>query len=272
MGKYENNTPVKKKRTPREKPASNNKKLIVLIVILSLILAALLAIFVVPQLLFRLSGGESDFEETSSESAEATEETATQVIYSAEDALVFPYALENGKLEIEDLFPYSGINPDGEYQDVTNVVAIVLKNTSDQYLDEAVITATLQNGEECVLHVTDVPAGKKVMTFASGNEVLSPDGFFIDIACNASFSVEETWDHLSVSVVDTTVTLQNNSDVDLTNIGVYCHDVFDESYFSGITYKHMITELPANQSTSIDITESLLGVIEVVRIDTNTLK
>ena len=267
MGKYASETPAKKKPKVR-KP----QKGIVLVVVLSVFLAALLMMFVVPQVLYRIGHSENDpvsdtFEEA--EEAKETEETVPQVTYSAEDALVFPFVLENGKLEIESLFSFSGVNPDGGNQESDDLAAITLKNTSEVYLEQATIYATLQDGTECTFAVTDLPAGKSTMAFATGNESLVQDNSCVALSCEASFTELEPWDQLSVSMVGTTVTLQNNSDKDLTNIDVYCRDVFGESYFGGITYKYTIKELPANQSATVDVTDSLLGMIEVVRIAIN---
>ena len=269
MGKYEGNTPVNKATKSNRKPASNNKKKIVLIVILSVILAVLLMFFVVPQLLFRLRGDveNPDFDEAGQ--TEAIAESVPEASYDPADTLVFPLALEDGKLEIESFFPYSGMNPDGGFEDVTDTAAIILNNTSDQYLDQAVITAILQDGTQCIFRIHGIPAGKSVTTFATGNEVFATNGFCAELSCEASFIAEETWDQLDVFVEGLTVTLQNNSDNDLANIDVYCRDTFGDSYFSGIAYKYTIDELPAGQHATVNVTDSVLGMIEVVRIAIN---
>ena len=271
MGKYESKTPPAKGAKKQKKPQKKTSTQIVLIVVLSVFLAALLMMFVVPQLLYRIGNGgsnpESDVMEEAG-NAEAPEEVP-QVTYSEEDALTFPILLENGKLEVENLFSFSGINPDSGNQESDDLASITLKNASEAYLEQAMIQVTLLDGTECTFVVTDLPAGKSTMAFATGNESLAQEVSCVALSCEASFTELEPWDQLSVSTVGTTVTLQNNSGEDITNIDVYCRDAFGESYFGGITYKHTISNLPANQSATVDVTDSLLGMIEVVRIAIN---
>lgn len=275
MGKYENKTPASSRAQTQKKRQKKTGTQIVLVVVLSVFLAALLMMFVVPQMLYRLSGQESDPELdvaediAATEEATGTEETLPQIAYSQEDVLDFPAKLEDTKLEIESLFSFSGINPDSGNQEGDDLATIMLKNTSEAYLEQAVIRATLLDGTECTFVVTDLPAGKSTMAFATGNEALAQENSCVSLSCEASFTELEPWDQLSVSTVGTTVTLQNNSDKDLTNIDVYCRDVFGESYFGGITYKQTISNLPANQSATVDVTDSLLGMVEVVRIAIN---
>ena len=275
MGKYESKTPVANGAKKQQKRQKKTGTQIVLVVVLSVFLAALLMMFVVPQMLYRLSGQESDPELdvaediAATEEATGTEETLPQIAYSQEDVLDFPAKLEDTKLEIESLFSFSGINPDSGNQEGDDLATIMLKNTSEAYLEQAVIRATLLDGTECTFVVTDLPAGKSTMAFATGNESLVQDTSCVALSCEASFTELEPWDQLSVSMVGTTVTLQNNSGEDITNIDVYCRDAFGESYFGGITYKHTISNLPANQSATVDVTDSLLGMVEVVRIAIN---
>ena len=275
MGKYENKTPASSRAQTQKKRQKKAGTQIVLVVVLSVFLAALLMMFVVPQMLYRLSGQESDPELdvaediAATEEATGTEETLPQIAYSQEDVLDFPAKLEDTKLEIESLFSFSGINPDSGNQEGDDLATIMLKNTSEAYLEQAVIRATLLDGTECTFVVTDLPAGKSTMAFATGNESLAQEVSCVVLSCEASFTELEPWDQLSVSTVGTTVTLQNNSGEDITNIDVYCRDVFGESYFGGITYKHTISNLPANQTATVDVTDSLLGMVEVVRIAIN---
>ena len=276
MGKYQNKTPVKK----RTRTKHNRSGQIVLVVVLSVFLAALLMMFVVPQLLYSLGGeyepdlpeaqtapqeSDSDPETTETTELQVEDEETTPLL----DALAFPAVLENGSLTIDDMFPYSGINPDSDGQDCTNIAAITLRNTSDQNLQDAVVTVVLQDGTECTYRICELPASKSLMAFPAENESLEEDSFCVKLDCEASFADAQENNGLSISVADTTVTVQNTTSEDFANIDVYCHDVFGESYFGGITYKHTISNLAAGQSTTIEITDSILGMVEVVRIAIN---
>lgn len=255
MGKYE-----KKKEKKRK-----SKVKIVVIVLILVIALAVLGLFVMPQVLYQINNQGTDIS-TGEKLAGATE---PQIVYSADDELIFPVELEEGALEIESLFPFSGINPDADMQETEDVASITLKNTSNRYLKTAAITAILGDGTECIFTVTDLPAGASVIAFATSNESLTQDAFCVGISSDVVFEDIQSWDQLSVSMVGMTVTLQNISDEDFSQIDVYCRDVFGESYFGGITYKYTINELSAGQSATIEVTDSLLGLIDVVRIAIN---
>ena len=247
-----------------KKKQNKNTTGIVLVVVLSIILAALLAVFVLPQFLYRVNSGD---EPEIADPAEQTETAAeSDALKTPLDAMSFPVLLESDRLRIDSVFSYSGINPDSGGQDVSDIVAINMTNLSDQHLKKAVLTATLVDGTVTTFTVDDLPSQKSVTVFAADNH---PYAECAALSVDAAFMEVPSPDGLSVFVNGLTVTVVNNSTDDLSQIDVYCRDVFGESYFGGTTYKHTIDELPAGQSTTIDVNDSMIGMIEVVRIAIN---
>lgn len=186
----------------------------------------------------------------------------------AEPAISFPASLENGRLEILSTMTYSGVNPDCGNQEGNDVAGIVLKNTSAEYLSEALITLTLSNGTEANFLVTDLPVGRTAMAFSTENAPLFSANC-VEIFCESEFDAEAS---LSEGMVDVqtdgvTVTLTNVSGSDLNHIVVYCHNILDPDYFGGVTYKYNVEHLAAGGSTTVDAWDCILGMAEVVRVD-----
>ena len=252
-----------------------------LIVAIALIIAAiLLALFVVPQILYRLNNGDdtTDFFNTSAtepQNADTPEEStenksgATDSKEPASDALEFPYLLEDGKLEVESIFQFDGINPDCDKQEGSCIAALNLKNLYGAHLRSADITVTLSDGTELNFAVYDLPAEKTAMAFSMNNQQLPDDAVCADIQINAIFAESNKDDRLSATVDGISIVVKNTADTDMHNIVVYYRDVFNENYFGGVAYSFEIEKLSAGESTTIIAEESLLGVIEVVRIAVN---
>lgn len=239
-----------------------------------LILVSLLAVFVMPQVLYQLNGdaARDDIAE-GADSRDQSEETAVtengNTGYDPEKIVKFPALLDEGNIEIESLFPFSGVNPDAENQDATDVASIVLRNTSGQYLSEATVHAALDSGATLTFTVTELPAGTSAMAFSVDNDGLLSADICTDIAVEAVFGENPDDDYFDISVVGMTVTVTNTSPEDLNEIDVYYRDVFHDKYFGGMTYRYKIENLPAGESTAFTAEESLLGVIDVVRIAVN---
>lgn len=182
---------------------------------------------------------------------------------------IFPYMLEDGKLEITSFFQFSGTNPDADDADGENIASIALQNHSEEQLKSAQITAVLTDGREVHFEIKDLPAGKSVMAFSTGNDSYDLTTACESISCAAEFEKEDVRmsDRLSFRAEETAVTVTNNSAEDLENLIVYCHCVLDEEYFGGLTYSYPVERIPAGESVTFDVAECYLGAAEVVRIE-----
>lgn len=261
MGKYEaKNAKRKKKRKARRSGGKN-----VVLVLAILILAAALTLFVMPQVLYQLRG------------EEAAQNTETQLpaedgtIPLPENRVQFPVILEEGSIQVESLFQFEGVNPDADNQEAEDTAAIVLKNMSDRYLRQAEVTAVLADGTERSFAVTELPAGAAAIAFATDNASLPTADLCTDITAQTVFEDTPRQDGISVFVDGMTVTVTNTSAEDMNGMDVYYRDVFDDKYFGGKTYSCHIEHLSAGESTTFTAGESLLGVIEVVRVAVNNM-
>lgn len=260
MAKY-----LKKKK---KKPVA----LIVTIVLLLVILVAVLAVFVLPQLLYSLQGGDPGGDDPGGEDPGLIgSEPSGASGQTAEEGVSFPISLDDGRLELASVFPFDGINPDFGGQQGENIASIEMKNLSGSYLTRADVTVSLSDGTQRVFTVTDLPAGSSVMAFSVTGETL-PDGVACTGAqCQATYdgSADAVPEEVSVSVSGVDVTLTNTSGEALSQIVVYCRDVLDGSYFGGVTYSYTVSDLPAGESTTVQATDCIMGMAEVVRIVVN---
>ena len=186
-------------------------------------------------------------------------------------ALEYPLILEDGKLEIENLFQYEGMNPDCDYEEGKDVASLMLRNISDAYLEEADITLTLVDGTVVRFHVDDLPAGKTAMVFERSNASAEENAACADAVCTASWSgkIKVLPEDLPVSVDGVTVTVTNSTGHDISELVIYCRCPMDEEYFGGIAYQYIINNLPANESATVEAGDCILGMTEVVRIAVN---
>lgn len=253
MGKYENT----KKRKPRKWIGA----------VCLLILVGLAVFFIMPQVLYRMNEEPESAEVEQILNGETGESNGPE--YEMSDTVAFPVNLADGKVEIESLFSFNGINPDSHKQEAVDTAAIILRNTADTHLRDAKVTATLADGRKLVFQAMDIPAGKAAMVFSVDNEKLLSTDACVDIVAEASCEAVTGADAVEVFADSITITLKNTSAEDLEQITVYYRDVFDDKYFGGMAYAHTIEKLTAGETVTITAEESLLGVIEVVRVAGN---
>ena len=274
-GKYEKKNVKKAKKTQEARKGA-------MIAFVLLIVAALvvLALFVVPQVFHRFGGNDAEMP-NQVETEAATNPGASEEDPAVDpggdnndettesiDAVTFPLIIEEGKLEIESIIQYDGLNPDCGNQEGNDIAAITVRNVSDVYLKSAEISMTTNDGNILTFAITDLPAGKTVFAFSQENTSVNADAVYGDVICQASFDADTNMsqDRVSVSVDGTVITLQNETNESLSNIVVYCHSTLGDQFFGGITYTYSIETLPANGSAEVDALDCILGLAEVVRI------
>lgn len=281
-GKYE-----KKKVKKTNKARDARKGAIIAFVLLLVVVLAVLALFVMPQVLYKL-GNESEntddvlSNQTEIESVSSTDTTDENSIVDSGDentdeipesieAVAFPLLIEEGKLEIESIIQYDGLNPDCGNQEGNDIAAITVRNVSDVYVESAEISMTTNNGDIITFMITDLPAGETVFAFSQENTLVKADTVYGDVICEAVFDADANMseNQLAVSVDGTVITLQNKTNESLSNIVVYCHSTLGDQYFGGITYTYSLQTLPANGSAEVDAVDCILGLAEVVRITIN---
>lgn len=199
-------------------------------------------------------------------SSSASEETTSA---EPENVVAFPVVLDGGKIEIESLFQFSGINPDSENQEAKDVASISLANVSSDFLIEATVNVTFADGQSVSFVVSNLPSGASAMAFSLENATLLSSDSCVDIEVASTYTDDNCPDGVEISVEGMEITLSNSSSEDINKLSVYYRDVYDDKYFGGITYSYSIEHLSAGESTTFFAEKSLLGMVEVVRVAVN---
>lgn len=210
----------------------------------------------------------SEENEEASKVTEAAEDAAEEDTEETDEGLAFPYLLEEEQIQVDSLFQYSGINPDAENAECEDVAAIQMKNNSEQYLESAEVSVELSDGTAYSFVVQDIPAGKSVIAFESGNT--SYDGktgvAFIEAKTSYSSEAGVKEDEVKVTSDDNGVQISNISGDAIGTMKVKYHCVMDDMYFGGISSESEVDGLAAGESTAVDTSESILGDADVVSI------
>lgn len=265
MGKYEND---KKKRI--------GASIFMAVAMLGIIVAALAVILsrpAKPEIYWQAPTYQiqTEAQDTQTEPApenQATDAPEAETRNEAQMPDRFPMTLAEGKLEIQSLFQFDGINPDCGNQEGTDIASVMLKNVSGEYLAEAKLTLTLTDGTKLNFKVNDLPAGKTVMAFSAENASMAGGAVCADAACEAVWEEggSPMPEQIGVSVDGMSVTLTNNSGADISKLVIYCRCPLGEEYFGGAAYSYTVHDLAANETVTVDAVDCILGMAEVVRI------
>ncbi len=183
--------------------------------------------------------------------------------------LDLPYSLEDGKLSLDAVFQFSGLNPDRQDEEAEDVAAIQLTNASQLHLACATVTVITADGAAASFTVYDIPPGMNAIAVSPENVQISSNPECVQVTCEAEFLPQSPLadDQLLISVMGTDISVENISGEDLSQIKVYCHSMLDQTCYGGTTLVYEIDSLPAGESTVISAWECYLGLVEVVRIE-----
>lgn len=181
--------------------------------------------------------------------------------------LSFPAELEGGKLEVEGLFLYSGMNPDRGWAAGENIPVLMVKNCSGQYLTRAELTLTSVKGQSFTFLIEQVPDGQTVWAFAREEGSLESEADGAAVSGSTSFEPQpELPAGLECTAEQMTLTLQNHGKSALTGLRVLCHCLFEGAYFGGVVYEYPVEEIAPGSTAVVQAADCYLGEASVVRI------
>lgn len=165
-----------------------------------------------------------------------------------------PQVQSFGGLVCMEYSRYSGPFPeDGSGRNVENVAAMRVHNSSDKFLDYAVIRAWV-GSQQGTFRVTGLPPGGTVWVLEQEGLTLTPGERFVATDCEDYFFREDavySSDKLSVETEGNSLTVTNRSDVTLKNVCTYYKTVHgDGNYFGGISYLLEFGELAPGQTVT----------------------
>ncbi|MEF2806409.1 MAG: hypothetical protein U0N27_07225 [Massilistercora timonensis] len=243
----------RKKHTPGRKRKKALSKIWIISVVVAVILIAVIAIAAAYIRKMEKSGsGEPD----------SVGETGERI--------TFPYELADGKLKAASLFQYSGLNPDCNNEEGEDIAALEIVNQSNEFCKSAEIHVRMEDGTELVFRAEDIPAGRKIWVFESGNQSVGQDDVCEEIRDNSEFEeVALMENQIMASVEDTTITIENLTGEEITDLMVGCHCLFEDTYFGGVTYSYPTGTIPAGGQAVVDAADCYMGTAEVVWISNN---
>ena len=157
---------------------------------------------------------------------------------------------------------------DGSDEPVENVAAVLVTNTTDNYLDLGQLTCQL-DGQEVVFRVTGLPAGASAWVMEASRKTAGADSVFTQPEVITSFrkDAQAAPEGLTVASAGATLKVTNNRDTTLRNVTVYYKVLHsDGNYFGGITYMSAFGDLEPGQSAEKLAGHFKEGITDIVRI------
>lgn len=209
-----------------------------------------------------ISGFYSDYDSESDES-----------IYG----LTLPYESSTYDFQIVNIGRYTGgFMEDGSDDSVVNVLAMLIKNTSDKMLEFLEIRFEDEDGNIYTFDISALPAGKKCLVLESSKTVYS-DGVsltFKEIIPVYKDDVDMMSDEIEFSVVYPEET-GDPTDITLTNIGerdidsvFLCYKTSENGiYIGGVAYRVEYEELQKGASLTESVTHFYEGASSIMFIE-----
>ena len=211
---------------------------------------------------------QSETEQTLEERQTEGEEEILSVTEPEKEWEVFPKVIEGGKLTIESIFQYSGINFDCNEEMCEEIGSLQLKNTSAEYLEYADIEVKLTGDIEFHFRVEDVPAGQSIMAFDTENRSYEEEQLIEDVIVDAVWrqSVSSGREKINFVTEGTMITVTNVSDEAVQNMTVKYHCSLDGIYLGGKSYEGIVESLNPQESITLEAVECYLGEAAVIDI------
>lgn len=238
---------MKKRKKSCLKKIANEILILSIIVLLGALMAVIVCAFHQKKL--------DNDSETGSESETSITEDESESI-----ALSMPYVLDSG-LIIDTYFQYTGINPDCQEEEGTDVASIQLINKTGRYIKEALIEMTLDYKQTVHFVIKDLPTDAQLYAFDINNTSCSGTAVITGFKENVVFSDEYALDEEVVSIIYDVMSaeISNISDQSIGACKIIYHDQMDGILFGGISYQQEIETLEAGESIYIEMPECYIG-------------
>ena len=185
-----------------------------------------------------------------------------------------PYNIEKKNMEILSIGQYSGkFLEDGSDTDKENILAIVVKNTSDQVIDYGEITMKI-SGKSGTLKfkVTNLKPGATALVMESSGEVeFNTQDKYIYVGSNSntikSTSFKE--DEVAITTKGNKITVENLTDKNISKVYVYYKTVSPGNcYLGGVTYRLKLQNVRSGKSVSAESRHFSNLSSEIIKVET----
>ena len=185
-----------------------------------------------------------------------------------------PYNIEKKNMEILSIGQYSGkFLEDGSDKDKENILAIVVKNTSDKVIDYGEITMKI-SGKSGTLKfkVTNLKPGASALVMESSGEVeFNTQDRYIYVGSNSntikSTSLKE--DEVAITTKGNKITVENLTDKNINKVYVYYKTVSTGNcYLGGVTYRLKLQNVRSGKSVSAESRHFSNLSSEIIKVET----
>ena len=185
-----------------------------------------------------------------------------------------PYNTEKKNMEISSIGQYSGkFLEDGSDTDKENILAIVVKNTSDKVIDYGEITMKI-SGKSGTLKfkVTNLKPGAAALVMESSGEVeFNTHDKYVYVGSNSntikSTSLKE--DEVAITTKGNKITVENLTDKNINKVYVYYKTVSPGNcYLGGVTYRLKLQNVRSGKSVSAESRHFSNLSSEIIKVET----
>ena len=187
--------------------------------------------------------------------------------------MTLPYSIPNKNLDILSIGQYEGkFVEDGSDDKKDNVLAIVVKNTSDKTISSGEIKLRkIGTSKSIKFMFTNLKAGSSALVMESTGEVNfnGEDKYvYISSSVNTEESTSLMEDKIEVTTKDKNITVKNLTNKNLNTVYVYYKIVTDGNcYLGGITYRAKFENVKGEKSVTADTLHFSNKNSEIIKIE-----
>ena len=187
--------------------------------------------------------------------------------------MTLPYSIPNKNLDILSIGQYEGkFVEDGSDDKKDNVLAILVKNTSDKTISSGEIKLRKIGTSKSIKFIfTNLKAGSSALVMESTGEVNfnGEDKYvYISSSVNTEESTSLMEDKIEVTTKDKNITVKNLTDKNLNTVYVYYKIVTDGNcYLGGITYRAKFENVKGEKSVAADTLHFSNKNSEIIKIE-----
>ena len=187
--------------------------------------------------------------------------------------MTLPYSIPNKNLDILSIGQYEGkFVEEGSDDKKDNVLAIVVKNTSDKTISSGEIKLRKIGTSKSIKFIfTNLKAGSSALVMESTGEVNfnGEDKYvYISSSVNTEESTSLMEDKIEVTTKDKNITVKNLTNKNLNTVYVYYKIVTDGNcYLGGITYRAKFENVKGEKSVTADTLHFSNKNSEIIKIE-----
>ena len=187
--------------------------------------------------------------------------------------MILPYSIPNKNLDILSIGQYEGkFVEDGSDDKKDNVLAIVVKNTSDKTISSGEIKLRKIGTSKSIKFIfTNLKAGSSALVMESTGEVNFNDEdkyVYVSSSVNTEESTSLMEDKIEVTTKDKNITVKNLTNKNLNTVYVYYKTVTEGNcYLGGITYRAKFENVKGEKSVTADTLHFSNTNSEIIKIE-----